>query len=401
MKFVFDVCQLTLHKAKWWKPWCWSCNLWWCGWTSRWRSSPTWGGTSRPLWRHPFVPQRWPELNLAPRAGLRSRAQCSAHESHCCPEDQFQRPWWCLQLKCSLIRQCQSSRGWYCLTRQDLPLWDQAMIRPVVHDHHQELDQARLECLEDHSEECRRSRRRKDDVFLPCGTELPSSSPSWAWWTQYLWWSNESTEFDGGHKKIYTSQQGKMYKTDLGDIPGGLSEERKVPQLLYYGLFPKQSKNTKKVNASYLTRILEICNCFHSLLLFTIWWPCSKRSFLIWSNHLFNAALTLTTKCTITNIQIFKMYKSKKEGTKWVVRWRKQVPQSLLLRAWPQNKRKTGSKGNARARVALMIVFSSRKPFPSLQPTPASKGKHTAKPKIARIFLANLVLDFLPNPVGG
>jgi hypothetical protein len=106
-----------------------------------------------------------------------------------------------------------------------------------------------------------------------------------------------------------------------------------------------------------LTRILEICNCFHSLLLFTIWWPCSKRSFLIWSNHLFNAALTLTTKCTITNIQIFKMYKSKKEGTKWVVRWRKQVPQSLLLRAWPQNKRKTGSKGNARARVALMIIF--------------------------------------------
>ena len=71
-------------------------------------------------------------------------------------------------------------------------------------------------------------------------------------------------------KKIYTSQQEKMYKTDLGDIPGGLSEERKVPQLLYYGLFPKQSKNTKKVNASYLTRILEICNCFHSLLLFTI-----------------------------------------------------------------------------------------------------------------------------------
>ena len=113
----------------------------------------------------------------------------------------------------------------------------------------------------------------------------------------------------------------------------------------------------KKVNASNLTRILEICNCFHSLLLFTIWWPCSKRSFLIWSNHLFNAALTLTTKCTITNIQIFKMYKSKKEGTKWVVRWRKQVPQSLLLRAWPQNKRKTGSKGNALARVALMIIF--------------------------------------------
>ena len=48
-----------------------------------------------------------------------------------------------------------------------------------------------------------------------------------------------------------------------------------------------------------------------------------------------------------------------------------------------------------------MIIFSSRKPFPSMQPTPASKGKHTAKPKIARIFLANLVLDFLPNPVGG
>ena len=67
----------------------------------------------------------------------------------------------------------------------------------------------------------------------------------------------------------------------------------------------------------------------------------------------------------------------------------------------PRTKRKTGSKGNARARVALMIIFSSRKPFPSLQPTPASKGKHTAKPKIARIFLANLVLDFLPNPVGG
>jgi hypothetical protein len=37
-----------------------------------------------------------------------------------------------------------------------------------------------------------------------------------------------------------------MYKTDLGDIPGGLSEERKVPQLLYYGLFPKQSRNTKE-----------------------------------------------------------------------------------------------------------------------------------------------------------
>ena len=36
------------------------------------------------------------------------------------------------------------------------------------------------------------------------------------------------------------------------------------------GYSQNKVKIQKKVNASYLTRILEICNCFHSLLLFTI-----------------------------------------------------------------------------------------------------------------------------------